>query len=127
MAIDELTDEAFFKLYQKNPEVKKLVEGIQKKYHVHHSQTKDPDREKVSAATKESKDIVKHLINEQKPKTYASASEKFSSNSEYTALFLGGLAAALGFATGAPLLGAAALLTATWMMYNNYQSKYKTA
>lgn len=65
MAIDELTDKEFFKLYQENPKVKELVEGIQKKYNVHYSQTKKPNPENVSAATKEAKETVKKLL---KPK-----------------------------------------------------------
>ena len=40
MAIDELTDEAFFDLYNdtKKPKIKELVDGIQKKYNAHISQ-----------------------------------------------------------------------------------------
>ena len=127
MAIDELTDAAFFDLYQKNPQVKGLVEDIQKRYHVHSSQTNEPDPKNVSAATKEAKDVIKQLINkEQKHGTHSTAPEKVSEKSEYAAWLLGGLATILGFATY-PLLGATALLTTTLMMYNNYQNKYKTA
>ena len=127
MAIDDLTDEAFFNLYQKNPQIRELVEGIQKRYHVHSSQTKEPDPKNVSAATKEAKGVVKQWINkEQKHETYATAPEKVSEKSEYAAWLLGGLATILGFAT-TPLLGATALLTTTLVMYNNYQNKYKTA
>jgi len=121
MAIDDLTDEAFFDLYQKNPQVKKLVEDTQRKYSVHSDQTNKPDPKNVSAATKEAKDKVKQLIN----KTQSTATEKVSEKSEYAIGLLGGLATVLGFAA-APLLGAAALLTTTLMMYDNYQNKYKT-
>ena len=66
MSVDELTDDEFFKLYQTNPQVKGLVEDIQRKYNVHSSQTNNPKHKDVSAATKEAKETINNIIHQQK-------------------------------------------------------------
>lgn len=68
MAIDDLTDEALFDLYQKNPGIRSLVDGIQQKYHVHHSQKDKPDYNKanIPIAAKEVKEKVSQLLQQQK-------------------------------------------------------------
>ena len=113
MAIDELTDEAFFEAYQKNPQIKNLVEGIQRKYNVHSSQTAKPDPKNVSAATKEAKDVVKKLLGQQKQDgkektTAASASGIFSGRMGYAAGLFGIVAIVAALST----FGATAPLTA---------------
>ncbi len=66
MSIDELTDEEFFKVYQSNPQVKGLVDGIQKKYHAHSSQKEqsgyDPDNKEWLSDAKET---VRKIIQKQ--------------------------------------------------------------
>ena len=92
MAIDDLTDEAFFEAYQKNPQVKNIVDSIQKKYHVHHSQKNEPDynEDNTPMATKEAKETIKNLLSQQKQDgkektTSASASGIFSGRMGYAA------------------------------------------
>lgn len=102
MAIDDLTEEAFFDLYQKNPKVRGLVDDIQKRYHVHASQKGKPDYNEanISLATKEAKEAVKRLLAQQKPQEKASvASGIFSGRGSYAA----GLAAVLILVASASL------------------------
>ena len=68
MSVDELTDKAFFELYQGNPQIKQLVDGIQMKYRVHSSQKGQPgyNEKNISTATKEAKETVSHIIQQQK-------------------------------------------------------------
>ena len=67
MAIDELTDEELFNAYQSNSQIKDLVDGIQRKHHVHSSQKGQPDysEDNIPNATREAKEAVSRLINSQ--------------------------------------------------------------
>ena len=75
MAIDELTDNALYELYQKDENVKKIVEDKQKRYGVHFSQNpgversekeEQEHRKKVDLANKEIKETVKQYLTQQK-------------------------------------------------------------
>jgi hypothetical protein len=68
MTIDELTDEALHEAYQRNPSVRELVDGIQRKYGVHREQKGKPEYNEanIPLATKEIKDAVKKLMTQQK-------------------------------------------------------------
>ena len=73
MAIDDLTDEAFFETYQKNPKIRELVDGIQIKYHTHFSQKGQPDYDEanIPIAMKEAKKTVQQLLAQQKQEPQA--------------------------------------------------------
>jgi hypothetical protein len=64
MSIDQLTDSALFDLYQKDSKVKSLVDGIQRKYHVHNSQKGLPEYDEANApvAQREIKKKVSQLV-----------------------------------------------------------------
>ncbi len=71
MAVDELTDEAFFDLYQKNPQIKQIVDNVQKKYHTHFSQKGQPgyNESNIPIAMKDAKETVQQLLEQQKQGT----------------------------------------------------------
>ncbi len=64
MSVDQITDEEFFKLYKGNNDVREIVDGIQMKHHVHHSQKGKPgyNESNIATATREAKETVSKLI-----------------------------------------------------------------
>ena len=95
MAIDELTDEAFFEAYQKNPKIRELVDGIQRKYHVHTDQKDQPDYKpnNTPLANKEAREAVAQLVAQQKQGPQAKTS---SPTSVYYTLRLAAAFAGIG-------------------------------
>jgi len=67
MTVDELTDDAFFELYKKNPQIKVLVDDIQRKYNVHASQKGQSgyNEGNIPIAFKEAKETVQQLLTQQ--------------------------------------------------------------
>ena len=69
MSLDELTDDEFFKFYNGSPEIKKLVDGIQMKYHAHSSQKGQPGYDPGNMAWyEEAKSAVSGLVGKQEHK-----------------------------------------------------------
>ena len=129
MAIDELTDEAFFEAYQTNPKIKELVDGIQRKYHAHYDQRDKPGykKENIPIAMNEAKETVERLLG-QKKQEVASASAP-SLTTQYATGFLGILTTIAAFATGVYPIGliAAAVTGATLLsQYQTQSYKLKT-
>ena len=72
MSLDKLTDDEFFKLYNRSPEIKKLVDGIQMQYHAHSSQKGQPGYDPGNMAWyAEAKEAVSGIIEAQKNKAEA--------------------------------------------------------
>ena len=134
MAIDEMTDEALFEAYQKNPDVKALVESIQREHGVHWDQRNDPgyDKKKVPFATKEAKKAVKNLLegSEQYKKAPAYGgilSEKVSYAAGLAGIIGGVLALGAGAASFGLLGFLAAGAAAAYLYSNTPQQSYKAA
>lgn len=104
MAIDELTDEAFFDLYRNNSQIKGVVDNIQKEYHVHKSQEGTPDYNPRNREwIKEAKSQVGELLAQQKEgKTNAASSGVFSGKISYATGLLGVLAIVAALSAGLP-------------------------
>ncbi|MBI2656706.1 hypothetical protein HYX03_03130 [Candidatus Woesearchaeota archaeon] len=122
MAIDEITDEALFELYQKNPQIRSLVDSIQKKYNVHFSQKDQPNYKKanIPIATKEAKETVKQLLGQQKQ--VASYSKAPDLSTQYVGLF-GILATVAAFATGAYPIGLIVATITGATLLSQYQTQ----
>ena len=122
MAIDDLTDEAFFDLYRSNPQIKDLVDDIQKKYHVHSSQKGQPDynESNIPTAMKEAKETVQRLLKQQKQGVESKLNPASHSTAklDYGVGLAGAIAAIIGFGSGLYALGALGLLAAAVSMYN---------
>ena len=123
MAIDQLTDEAFFEAYQQNPKIKKLVDGIQRKYHAHYDQRNKPDYKEanIPIAMKEAKETVEQLL-EQKEHEVASASAP-SLTTQYVTGLLGILTTIAAFAAGVYSIGLIAAAVTGATLFSQYQSQ----
>jgi len=132
MTIDELTDNAFFDLYDNNPKIKGIVDEIQMKYKAHKSQEGKPGYDPGNTAWyKEAKGTVAEIVAQQKKagehgqaegkKNAAAGPEKpfperlFGEMTPFKAAV--GLAVLVIGVAVAPYLGAAAPLAAKYSAY----------
>ena len=108
MAIEEVTDNALFGLYQKRPEVRELVDRIQKKHRTHFSQKDQPDYNSANAplANKEAKEAVKMLLAQQEQgiqeKVGSTSTASHTGRLKYAVGLIAVLASVAAFASGIP-------------------------